>query len=290
MANVYQMVTDRIVEEMKKGIIPWHRPWVCLGSEEQAISYVSRKPYSLLNQLLLGRPGEWLTWNQIHALGGSVKKGAKSGLVVFYTKLEIETETPEGEKDKKTVPVLKWYRVYHQEDTEGIQSKLEPKTQDTEGKPALEPVSAAETIINDYLEREPELKFHSDKESGSAYYSPMTDTVVVPMLGQYQIVEEYYSTTFHELTHSTMKETRCNRRGEDRAAAFGDSNYSREELVAELGSAMLCNRAGLDSKKAFRNTVAYIQSWLKALKNDPKMIVWAASRAETAAKYILNEI
>lgn len=289
MANVYQMVTDRIIEEMQKGIIPWHQPWVCLGSGEQAISYVSRKPYSLLNQLLLGRPGEWLTWNQIHTMGGNVRKGAKSRFVVFYTKMEIETENKEGEMEKKTIPVLKWYRVYHLADTEGIPSKLEPEAPEA-GKPALEPVFAAETVINGYLEREPELKFKSSELSGSAFYSPMTDTVVVPMMSQYQIVEEYYSTAFHELTHSTMKETRCNRRGEDRAAAFGDSNYSREELVAELGSAMLCNRSGLDSYKAFRNSVAYIQAWLKALKNDPKMIVWAAGRAETAAKYILNEI
>ena len=113
--------------------------------------------------------------------------------------------------------------------------------------------------------------------------------VVVPKMSQYELIEEYYSTTFHELTHSTGHESRCNRKAETKNSHFGNKSYSREELVAELGSAMLCHFAGIDSDKAFKNSVAYIQSWLKALKNDNKMIVWASSRAEKASKYILGE-
>ena len=109
------------------------------------------------------------------------------------------------------------------------------------------------------------------------------------MLSQYALAEEYYSTAFHELTHSTMHAARCNRQSESAITRFGDSAYSREELVAEIGSAMLCNRIGIESEKSFRNSAAYIQSWLKALKNDNKMIVWASKRAEDAAKYILGE-
>jgi antirestriction protein ArdC len=112
--------------------------------------------------------------------------------------------------------------------------------------------------------------------------------VVVPMLGQYQIVEEYYSTTFHELTHSTMPEYRCNRKNEMGIAAFGSESYSKEELVAELGSAMICNAINIDSEKAFKNSVAYLHGWLSKLKNDNKMIIWAASKAEKAAKYIMG--
>ena len=130
--------------------------------------------------------------------------------------------------------------------------------------------------------------FQNDKPSDRAYYSPSKDCVIVPMLTQYAIAEEYYSTTFHELTHSTLHETRLNRKSEQKLAAFGSEDYSREELVAEMGSAMLCATAKIDSEKAFKNSVAYIQSWLKALKNDKKMIVWAAARAEKAAKYILG--
>lgn len=285
MSNVYQMVTDRIVEQMKQGIIPWHKPWV--GGGEMAISYTSRKPYSILNQFLLGKPGEWLTWNQIHNLGGEVVKGAKSRFVVFYQMVQHKEKNEEtGEETVGTHPILKWYRVFHLDDTTGIESKIQPVTAD----PNISPIDTAEAVINGYVEREKStgFSFINNRESGRAYYSPSEDKVVVPMLSQYEIPEEYYSTTFHELTHSTMHEKRCNRKAENKMAAFGDEDYSREELVAELGAAMLCNQTGIEVEKAFKNSVAYIQNWLKALKNDNKMIVWASSRAEKAAKYILN--
>ena len=110
------------------------------------------------------------------------------------------------------------------------------------------------------------------------------------MMSQYQDVEEYYSTAFHELTHSTLVPDRLNRKAEEETPAiFGNTSYSREELVAEMGAAMLVNVCGMDCEKAFKNSVAYIQGWLKQLKNDPKMIVWASSRAEKAARYIQGE-
>lgn len=298
MANtVYQMVTDRIVEQMSKGEIPWHKPWVGgFNTDEMAINYISRKPYSFLNQLLLGKPGEWLTWTQVKALKGGVKKGAKSRFVVFYTLADDRDENgnpvidPETGETKKH-PLLRWYKVFHLDDTEGIETKIKAE-EPVEGDPKIAPIEVAEKVISEYVEREGKatgFKFQNDKQSDSAYYSPFRDEVVVPMLSQYAIPEEYYSTTFHELTHSTMHEKRCDRRADNKVAAWGDSNYSREELVAELGSAMIINRIGIEVEKAFKNSVAYIQSWMKALKNDPKMIVWASSRAEKAAKYILNE-
>lgn len=285
--SIYDMITDRITEQLAKGIVPWHQPWT--GGTALAISYRSRKPYSMLNQLLLGRPGEWLTWNEIEALGGRVKKGAKSSFCVWTKSWVVneESENKDGEKEthQEERRALKWYRVFHLDDTEGIATKIEP----VEARADLEPIAAAEAVIAGYLGREPHLKFTNDKGSSSAYYSPSQDAVVVPMLSQYEIPEEYYSTTFHELTHSTMHETRCNRKVENKLAAFGNADYSREELVAEIGAAMLCNRAGLESERAFNNSVAYIGNWLKALKNDNKMIAWAAAKAEKAAKYILNE-
>ena len=284
MTNVYQMVTDRIIEQMEKGIIPWHKPWV--GGTGVAISYTSRKAYSALNQLLLGKPGEWLTWKQIQDHKGTVKKGAKSRFCVFFQWVEKKVENPDThEIEDCSYPILKWYHVFHIEDTEGIESKIVKVV----ANPDIKPVQEAENIIKGYLDREPKLKFYCEGESGSAYYNPGTDEVVVPNIHQYAEVEEYYSTTFHELTHSTMHKDRCDRTAENKKAAFGGADYSREELVAEIGAAMLCNRSGLDSEKAFKNSVGYIQSWLKALRNNNHMIVWAAGRAEKAAKYILNE-
>ena len=285
--NIYEMITERITEQLSKGVVPWHQPWV--GGTAVAISYRSRKPYSMLNQLLLGKPGEWLTWNEIQALGGKVRKGAKSSFCVwtksFTAKVETENEDGETEVRREECRYLKWYKVFHLDDCEGIPTKIEPVVPN----PDLNPIAEAEAVIAGYLSREPHLKFQCDQESASAYYSPSRDMVVVPMLSQYQVTEEYYSTTFHELTHSTMHKDRCDRRAENKLAAFGNKDYSREELVAEIGSAMLCRKAGLESEKAFNNSVAYIKSWLKALKDDAKMIAWAACRAEAAAKFILNE-
>lgn len=290
MANVYQMVTDRITAQLEQGVIPWHKPWTGASAEDGgAINYVSRRPYSFLNQMVLGKPGEYLTWKQVEELGGKVKKGAKAGMVVFYTKLTIKDPTfinPEnGEPETRTIPYLRYYNVFHLDDVEGIESKLSQPG----AEPKAEPISAAEKVVADYLSRQPALRFQNDKPSNRAYYSLTQDMVVVPMLSQYDMPEEYYSTTFHELTHSTIPESRCDRKAENAKAFFGNTEYSREELVAEIGSAMLCNRIGIEAERAFRNSVAYIKSWWEALKNDPKMIVWAAGRAEKAAKFILNE-
>ena len=289
MANVYQMVTDRIVAQLQQGNIPWRKPWTGASVDNGgAINYVSRRPYSFINQLVLGRPGEYLTWKQIEELGGKVKKGAKAGMVVFFKSLVIEDKEnidPETGKAKtKTIPFLQYYNVFHLDDVEGIDTKIVPGE-----TPEVEPIEAAEKVVADYLRREEALRFQNDKPSNRAYYSPGKDMVVVPMMSQYKIPEEYYSTTFHELTHSTLKAGRCDRVNENANAFFGNTEYSREELVAEMGSAMICNRVGIEVEKAFRNSVAYIKGWLKALNDDPKMIVWAASRAEKAAKYIINE-
>lgn len=288
--NVYQMVTDRIIAQMEHGIVPWHKPWT--GAADGAINYVSRRAYSVLNQWLLGRDGEWLTFKQVQQCGGRIKKGAKAGMVVFYTqqqyKVMVNVEDEDGnvheEERTKVKPVLRAYNVFHISDCEGIESKIQEAL-----KNDVEPIEQAENVISEYVSREKELTFRNDSVTDKAYYSPVSDMVCVPMISQYDVVEEYYSTTFHELVHSTMKESRCNRKAENKMAAFGSADYSREELVAETGSAMLCTKVGIDCDKAFKNSVAYIQSWLKALKNDNKMIVWAASRAEKAAKYIIGE-
>lgn len=285
--NVYQMVTDRIVEMLQQGIIPWRRPWK--GSKataaDSAISYTSRRAYSPINQWLLGNvPGEYLTFNEVKKLGGSVKKGAKAGMVVFFTKAQYKKKNDDGTEELVEYPLLRYYYVFHINQTEGIKSKAS-----TDEVVEVETDGYADAVIADYVAREAGLTFVNTNESGRAYYSPATDTVVVPKVSQFPVLAEYYSTAFHELTHSTMAESRCNRKAENEGSHFGNKQYSREELVAEMGAAMLCSRVGVSIEKAFKNSVAYIQSWLKALQNDNKMIIWAAGRAEKAAKYILNE-
>lgn len=292
--NVYQMVTDRIIEQLSKGIIPWQKPWS--GGENCAINYVTRKPYSLLNQMLLGLDGEYLTFNQVKSLGGSIRKGAKSRIVVFYcnqTSLKQTVKLIDDNGDEhdevRTVttllkfPILKHYRVFHINDCNGIETKYIQGNEHQHN-----PVEEAENIISNYLQREKSLKFNT-AITDEAFFSPLTDTVSVPAMSQYEVVEEYYSTTFHELTHSTMIEKRCNRKNDILMAAFGSDDYSKEELVAEIGSAMLCNIAGLDNEKAFNNSVAYIKCWMDRIKSDNKLIIRAAAKAEQSTKYILNQ-
>lgn len=291
--NVYQMVTDRIIAQMEKGIIPWRKPWNLFGGfseEECAISYVSRRPYSLLNQWLLGKPGEWMTFKQMAERGGRLKPGEKSKFVVFYQMLHKEDPEHLDENGKPKIvhiPLLKYYNVWHIDQIDGIETKIVKGEDAAPKEPKLSPNERAEEIIGGYLLQQSHPSFNP-KRSNEAFYRPSTDEVVVPLMEQYDNVAEYYSTAFHELVHSTGHKDRCARKGITDLSFFGSHEYSKEELVAETGAAMLVYESGLDSESAFRNSVAYLQNWMQSLKNDPKMIVWAASKAEAAVKWILG--
>lgn len=294
--NIYNQITEAIVKQLEAGIVPWHKPWIG-GTHAGCISHTNGHPYSELNQMLLGwRAGEWLTYNQIQAEGGRVKKGEKSSLVVFWRwvqkveKVAVcdnngdQLDGAQGVRDEivGTYPILKGYQVFHIDQTEGIKPKYENKPVEFEHTP----VEQAEQVIEQYVARE-SLKLNICN-SDRAFYSPIGDYVQVPERAQYKESEEYYSTLFHELTHSTGHAKRLAREGIVGICFHGDMTYAKEELVAELGAAFMCNNLGIDSAKAFNNSAAYIQSWLRALKNDTKMIVSAAAKAEKAVKFILT--
>lgn len=275
--NVYEIVTNRIIEELEKGVIPWEKPWT--GIRSGAFNRVSKKPYSLLNQMLLKHTGEYATFKQWQNLGGRIKKGAKSEIVVFWKILQVEEEKENGEKENKNVPVLRYFNVFHISQVDGVEPLKIPFSD-------VEPIEGAEKIIKDYVNRE-HINFE-ECANDKAYYSPSRDCVVVPKKEQYKFINEYYSTTFHELVHSTGHKSRLDRLTTGANAAFGSETYSKEELVAEIGSANIMNLLGIETTKTFRNTVAYIQSWLQVLKNDNRFIVSAASKAEKAVDYILK--
>lgn len=280
-ANVYDMVTDRIIAELEKGQIPWQKPWT--GVRSGAYNRITKRPYSLLNQMLLKHTGEYATFKQWQDLGGHVKKGEKSEIVVFWKIFESKETNPDtGEIEIKKVPLLRYYNVFHLSQVDGVEP-LAPEQLNNE----VEPIEAGDKIITDYINRE-HLNFIECK-SNKAYYSPSNDTVVVPLKEQYNLINEYYSTTFHELTHSTGHKDRLNRLQSGAVASFGSENYSKEELVAEIGSATLMSIAGIETPKTFRNSTAYIQNWLQVLRNDNKFIVSASSKAEKAVNYILAQ-
>lgn len=279
--SVYEMVTDRIIEQLENGVIPWQKPWT--GIRKGAYNRITKKPYSLLNQMLLKHDGEYATFKQWTALGGHVRKGEKSESIVFWKIQPVEEEQEDGTKKVKQIPLLRYFNVFHISQVDDA----EPLSADDLND--IEPIEKAENILHDYWSREDITIEHIS--SDSAYYSPSRDLIHLPLFEQFKNANEYYSAAFHESVHSTMKESRCNRAEERKGklVAFGSNEYSKEELVAEIGSANLINIIGIESQKSFRNNAAYIQNWLSVLKNDVKFIVSASSKAEKAVKYILGQ-
>ena len=276
--NVYEIVTNRIIEQLEKGVVPWQRPWT--GVRSGAHNRVSGKPYSLLNQMLLKRDGEYATFKQWAELGGRIRKREKAETVVFWKIQQVTEKNEDGEEVKKSLPLLRYYNVFHVSQVDGV----EPK--ETAALAEGEPIEAAEKVKEDYKGRE-----HIEiieTISNKAYYSPSGDYIKVPCKEQYTAIEEFYSTLFHEMVHSTGHKSRLNRLEAGAAAHFGGKDYSKEELVAEIGSASLLNMLGIETAKTFNNSAAYIHSWIKVLKDDTRFIVSASSRAEKAVNFIMG--
>lgn len=273
------MVTERIIEQLENGVIPWQKPWT--GTKSGAYNRVSRKPYSILNQMLLQHSGEYATFKQWTEAGGHIRKGAKSEIVTFWKIQLIEEEEEDGTKVKKQIPLLRYYHVFHISQVDGVEPKEKIELQE------LEPIEEAERVKREYMDRE-HLKIY-EKITDKAFYTPTFDYIEIPCKEQYKNVEEFYSTLFHEMIHSTGYYKRLNRLESGASAGFGSETYSKEELTAEIGSAMILNRLGIETDRTFRNSTAYIQNWLQVLRNDNKFIVSASSKSEKAVKYIFNE-
>lgn len=276
MANVYEMVTGRIIEQLEQGIIPWDKPWTGTGG---AWSRSTGKPYSFINQMLLKEEGEYATFKQIKEEGGKVKPGEKASYVVFWKMVKVEKEK-DGEKVEELVPVLRYYTVFNINQCEGLEQKYNAEDVVLD----FEPIEACEIVLNSYIERE-HIKLNHVK-GDDAFYRPISDEITLPLKEQFISIEEYYSVAFHEAAHSTGHESRLNRL--TKSAAFGNEEYSKEELVAELTSSALLHSMGVETKSTLKNNAAYIQSWIKALKNDIRMIVSASSKADAAYNLIMG--
>lgn len=310
--TVYEIITEKIINKMQEGIIPWAKPWervrtytfTQIEDFRPAYSYSTGKPYDIINQMLLGyTEGEYATFNQIAKAGGKVKKGEKSEIVCGWIVENKQKQDADGKPmvdedgnalTEKTFG-LRFYHVFNiltqcedikpKHDWTKVEKPKPKKVTKTTGKKAVKLVDSAEAIIKRYLDSKDAPTMHII-ESDEAFYRPSDDSVTIPLPTQFKgVIEAYYSTAFHELTHSTGKDTRLDRQIKN---VFGNHEYSKEELVAEIGSCFLMSAAGLDCEKTFNNSVAYLQNWLEVLKNDPKMIIFASAQAEKAVNYILN--
>ncbi len=274
--DLYQQITERVIAELEKGVIPWHKPW---SSSSGAISRATGKPYSVLNQLLLPYSGEYVTFRQAIEEGHPVKKGEKASMVFFFKFIDsVDKDTGEVKK----IPLLKYYSVFHTSQCSGMTPRFASSVSATSN---LHPDHRAEEILHYYIDRSG-VRFQQ-QPSNKAYYSPSQDQIVVPEISQFTELSEYYSTAFHEVVHSTGHPTRLNRITD--TAQFGSESYSKEELVAELGASYLVNAAGLETPSSFRNSASYINGWLSALKNDKRFIISAAGKAEKAVHLILGD-
>lgn len=278
-------VTEKMIAAIESGNVPWRRPWQ--GGMSLPRSLSTGKVYGWMNTVLLWAESYaspwWGTFKAIQEAGGRISKGQKHTKVVFWKHI-VKTEKDEktGEEKKVSFPVLKFHQVFNSEQCTWEEGK-NPAERDL--KPLdFVPVEEAERVVQKYLSQGPSFQ---EKEH-RAYYRPSKDLVNMPKRETFTGAEEWYSTLFHELVHSTGHASRLQREGIVDNHFFGDAEYSREELIAEMGAAFLCAATGIDCSKVFDNSAAYLRGWLKALKEDSKMVVVTAGRAQKAVGLILG--
>jgi antirestriction protein ArdC len=270
MSTVYEEVTNSIIEQLEKGAIPWQKPWVADSSADKNV--ITQKPYQGINRLILGMSGMahgfnvpvWASFKQWQQLGGSVRKGEKGTKIVFYT--PAEKVNKEGEKE--SYAVLKAYWVFNVSQVDGIE--ITPVT--VNEKPFTANQLAEERIIKTGA--------RISHGGDAAFFMPSQDRIQMPHKSAFDSEASYYATAFHELTHWAGHETRLDR---VKGKRFADPAYAFEELVAEMGAAFLCQDYGIQGELRH---AGYIQSWLKALRDDSKAVFKAAAYAQKAATYI----
>ncbi len=270
--TLYADVTARIIAELEKGATPWIKPWSAGGAGGADCNAFTLKPYRGINRLLLAMSGvrfssnRWATFKQWQAAGAGVRKGEKGTHITFYKPLTVE-ELQDGQRVEKSVAVLKSFVVFNADQVDGIQ--FEP----VQPKPEGERLAHCESTIRN--------TGATIKHGGDvACFVPSADVIRMPELGSFQDSANYYATAFHELVHWTGSDKRLDRQFGQR---FGDSKYAFEELVAELGAAMLC--ADHQIQGDLRHA-GYIGHWLQCLRDNDKAIFRAAALAEKAASFI----
>lgn len=280
--DVYQSVTDKIIELLESGTVPWRRPWSSSGGS-LPVSMSSKKPYRGVNVFLLNMTAAiegyaspwWGTYKQIQERGGQVRQGEKGTAVILWRPFETKATADEP---TKTIFLLKQYTVFNADQCEG---DLGIPVDETQVDNDLAPLNHCEHMIKEYLDNGgPTLRHLGDR----AVYSPTADMVTLPELARFNNMEEYYCTAFHEMAHSTGHPSRLDR-DLDKPCTLGDPSYAREELVAEMAAAFLAGISGIELV-TLDNSAAYLQNWLTTLREDNKIIIKAAAQAQRAADLI----
>jgi antirestriction protein ArdC len=284
--DVYEIITNRIVESLEKGTVPWQCPWT-KGKYGIPRNFVSTKAYRGINVFLLSYTAQmkgyqspfWVSYKQAQSLGGNVKAGEKSSSpVVFYSEIEKKSRRDElnEEGEKETYAMLRYTPMWNTDQCDGLNVPVL-----SDGPVYEHEIIASAQAIVENMPNRPKLNI---QQSNRAFYSIQNDSVTAPLLNQYPQAEQFYSTLFHELGHSTGAKHRL---GREFGSTFGDHLYSKEELVAEFTASYLCGIAGIE-KRTIENSAGYIDGWLTILKDkhQKKWVTWAAGQAQKAADYI----
>lgn len=261
----YKEITSEIIGKLRQGKVPWHQTWKS-GLPANAVTH---KPYRGVNIWLLAtyqyQSNLWVTYKQAKVLGGFVKRGEHGRQIVFWKMLEVEDEETE---EVETIPMLRTYTVFNLE-----QTTIEPEIRE------VEPILNAQTIVDGY--HGPTIK------PGHPAYQPTTDTLTIPSISSFDTADEYYSTLFHELSHSTGHPSRLNR---PLVTGFATDGYAEEEVIAEMSASYLCAIAGTEVyARTLGNSAAYIQHWIQRFQDNDRLLVRLSSQAQRASDWILNQ-
>lgn len=275
--DVYAKVFGNIVDEMAKGNLPWSRPW----KGGMPYNAASGRRYSGGNVIALWFTAAARGWKDLgfvtfkQALSADcvVRKGEK-GTAVYYMSRVEKKEKESGEKE--TYFLAKWFVVFNVEQLD----ELKPGALEKLAKPSakVDAVDEAEEMV---AATGAQIRF--DGSQDKAYYSPVTDSITMPIREAFNSTSGFYGTLFHELTHWTGTASRCNR---NLSGKFGQADYAFEELVAEIGAAFLSARFGMES---VTQSAAYLQSWVKGCREHPELLARAASLAQAAADFVTGE-
>jgi len=282
--DIYKQVTDKIIADLECGELTWLKPWSAGNMEDRIVRPLRHNgiAYSGINVLMLwGAALEdgynspyWMTFKQAKELGAHVRKGERSNPVVYANTITKTEEGADGSEEERTIPFMKAYSVFNVEQIDGLPDYYYAKPE-----PVIDAAQRIEHADSFFAAIGADIRHGGSR----AYYSGSSDHVQMPPFECFRSPETYYATLAHELTHWTKHKTRLDR--EFGRKRWGDEAYAREELVAELGAAFLCADLALTPEPG-TDHAAYIQSWLKVLKDDKRAIFSAAAHAQRAADFL----
>lgn len=275
--DIYVEIADQIASALERGVAPWRKPWRGRGGGLPSNPSTGR-PYTGVNWAILMVAAwergfscvEYLTYKQAQAMGGQVRKGEKGTRILIMK--PVTRKNPREGQDADYL-MAKRATVFNLDQLDGLAID-EPESK-------IEPIAAAEQLVADYLASGPALRV-----GGSAYYTPAEDAITMPALGRFTTPAAYYSTLFHEIGHSTGHPSRLDR---DLKVLGRDHSYAREELVAEFAAAFLRAHAGIVDGWEVEQSAAYLANWASKIRDDPKLLTWAASQGQRAADHVLSK-